>query len=78
LHPVVAYSTERIDIWFARGLSAGERSLDQGERLDVFTTSLPELLGWCRDGSVTDAKTLIAALWLQNLQSGSWPLDWST
>ena len=77
LHPVVAYSTERIDIWFARGLSAGERSLDQGERLDVFMASLPELLGWCRDGSVTDAKTLTAALWLQNLQTGAWSLDWS-
>jgi len=77
LHPVVAYSTEQIDIWFARGLTLGERALDAGERLDVFTATLPELLGWCRGGQVTDAKTLAAALWLLNLQAGAWPLDWS-
>lgn len=76
LHPVIAYSTEFIDIWFARGLTLGERTLDAGEFLDVFTATLPELLGWCRDGQVTDSKTLTAALWLQNLASGAWTLDW--
>ena len=76
LHPVIAYSTEFIEIWFARGLSLGERRLDAGEFLDVFTASLPELLLWCRDGQVTDGKTLSAALWLQNLASGAWTLDW--
>ncbi len=76
LHPVVSYSTEFIEIWFARGLEAGERRLDDGEFLDVFTLPLPEFHAWCRDGRVTDAKTLIGALWLQNVQGGSWPLDW--
>ncbi len=78
LHPVIAYSTEFIDIWFARELQLGERQLDDGEFLDVFTASLDELLAGCRDGSVTDAKTLTAALWLQNLRSGAWALDWVT
>jgi len=76
LHPLIAYSTEAIDIWFARGLSAGERHLDPGESLDVFTTSIDELLRWCRTGEVTDGKTLTAALWLQNVISGAWKLDW--
>ncbi|CAN5482992.1 NUDIX hydrolase [soil metagenome] len=76
LHPVISYSTEIIDIWFARGLVAGERQLDQGEFLDVFTATPEELLAWCRDGQVTDAKTLTAALWLQNVLSGAWPLSW--
>ena len=76
LHPLVAYSTEFIEIWFARGLTAGARQLDAGEFLDVFTATLDELQGWCRDGTVTDAKTLIGALWLQNVQSGAWTLDW--
>ena len=31
---------------------------------------------WCRDSQVTDAKTLIGALWLQNVQRGDWALDW--
>ena len=78
LHPVVSYSTEFIDIWFARGLTAGERQLDVGEFLEVFSASVSELLHWCRTGQVTDAKTLTAALWLQNIQNGSWPLTWQT
>lgn len=76
LHPVIAYSTEFIDIWFARQLQAGEPQLDEGEFLDVFTASPSELLGWCRDGLVTDGKTLTGALWLQNVLSGVWLLDW--
>lgn len=78
LHPVISYSTEFIEIWFARGLSAGERQLDPGELLDVFTATPTELLLWCRDGQVTDAKTLTAALWLQNVLSGAWQLNWQT
>jgi len=78
LHPVISYSTEFIDIWFARDLTAGERQLDQGEFLEVFSATADELLQWCRDGRVTDAKTLTGALWLQNVRSGAWPLDWVT
>ena len=76
LHPVIAYSTEFIDIWFARNLTLGERSLDQGEFLEVFTATPTELLEWCAQGRVTDAKTLTGALWLQNVLSGAWKLDW--
>lgn len=76
LHPLISYSTEFIDIWFARGLSAGQSQLDQGEFLETFSASPAQLLAWCRDGQVTDAKTLTAALWLQNLLSGVWTLEW--
>lgn len=76
LHPVISYSTEVIDIWFARGLTPGPRQLDQGEFLDVFTATCTELLAWCRDGQVTDAKTITGALWLQNFASGAWLLSW--
>ena len=76
MHPTPAYSTEGIHLWFARGLTAGPRQLDAGEHLHVFTATVPELLDWCRQGRVTDSKTLAAALWLQNHLSGAWPLDW--
>lgn len=76
LHPVISYSTEFIEIWFARGLSLQQRKLDDGEFLEVFSASPDELLTWCRDGSVTDAKTLSAALWLQNWRAGAWDLAW--
>ncbi len=76
LHPVISYSTEFIEVWFARGLKLGERHLDAGEFLDVFTATPAELLSWCREGQVTDAKTLTGMLWLQNVLSGAWALDW--
>jgi len=76
LHPVISYSTEFIDVWFARGLSQGERQLDEGEFLDVFSATPAELLQWCREGQVTDAKTLTGMLWLQNVLSGAWALEW--
>lgn len=76
INPVPAYSTEAIDIWFARTLTLGPRQLDAGEFLEVFSATPAELLQWCRDGTVTDAKTLAGALWLQNVLSGAWDLDW--
>ncbi|WP_341907628.1 NUDIX hydrolase [Polaromonas sp. YR568] len=76
LHPVISYSTEFIDIWFARGLTAGARQLDDGEFLDVFTATPAEVLAWCASGAVTDAKTLTGMLWLQNVATGAWVLDW--
>lgn len=78
LHPVIAYSTEVIEIWFAKELSLGERQLDTDEFLDVFTASPTELMAACQQGLLTDAKTLTGLLWLQNVQSGQWPLNWQT
>ncbi len=76
MHLAVAYSTEVIHVYFARGLTLGERQLDHGEFLDVFTATPDEVLGWCRDGTISDAKSLTCTLWLQNVISGAWSLDW--
>lgn len=76
MHLAIAYSTEIIHIYFARGLSLGERKLDAGEFLDVFAATPADLLAWSRDGRLTDAKTLTCLVWLQNVLSGAWKLDW--
>lgn len=76
IHPVISYSTEFIEIWFARHLVQGVRQLDAGEFLDVFTATPSELMTWCMDGTITDAKTICGALWLQNMLSGSWQPAW--
>lgn len=76
LHNAIAYSSERIEVWFARGLVAGERQLDAGEFLDVFAATEDDLAGWIADGSVTDAKTMVALLWLQQWRAGRWALTW--
>lgn len=77
MHPVIAYSTEVIHVFFARDLVAGERDLDAGEFLDVFAAGLDELLAWSRSGTLTDGKTLSCLLWAQNLRSGAWSLEWT-
>jgi ADP-ribose pyrophosphatase len=74
--PTVAYSDEFIEIWFARGLELGSAQLDQGEFLDVFTATPEEFLRLVPRRQVVDSKTLAAALWLQNVLSGAWKLDW--
>ncbi|MCW0205763.1 ADP-ribose pyrophosphatase [Achromobacter veterisilvae] len=76
LHLAIAYSTEIIHIFFARGLRAGPRQLDQDEFLDVASARPEELVDACRKGEVTDAKTLTCVLWMQNVLSGAWKLDW--
>ena len=78
IHPVISYSTEFIEIWFARGLTPGTRQLDAGEFLDVITATPDEVAHWCREGLVTDAKTVAGMLWVQNVLSGSWSLEWTT
>jgi ADP-ribose pyrophosphatase len=75
-HNAIAYATEGIEIWFARGLTAGERQLDHGEFLDVLEATAEELEAAAQAGELTDAKTLIGLLWLRNWQAGLWPLEW--
>lgn len=75
LHPVVTYSDESIDVWFPRGLTRGRRNLDAGEFLKVIAVEPAQLLEWCRTGVVTDTKTLMGTLWLQNVPAGTWELD---
>lgn len=76
MHLAIAYSTEVIHIYFARGLVQGERDLDEGEFLDVFNAPAQQLITWCADGTVTDAKTVTCALHLQQFLSGAKQLGW--
>ena len=76
MHLAIAYSTEIIHVYFARGLRQGMQDLDQGEFLDVFTAPAQQLLDWCADGTVTDAKTLVCSVFLSNHLSGRKPLSW--
>ena len=76
LHNAIAYSDEGIEIFFARGLTAGQQSLDAGEFLDLVNHSTAELDALAASGAMTDAKTLIGLLWLTRWQRGDWALDW--
>ncbi len=63
-----------MDIYLARGLTAGERKLDDGEFLDIYKAPLSELLEQVRLGKVTDVKTVIGAFWLEKIINGQWTL----
>lgn len=76
MHNACAYSTEGIEIYFARGLSLGDRDLDDSEFLDVLSVTEADLEAGIGRGDVTDAKTMIGLLWLQKWRAGRWPLSW--
>jgi ADP-ribose pyrophosphatase len=76
LHNAIAYSDEGIEVWFARGLVAGERRLDDGEFIELVHHTDAELDTFAARGEITDAKTLIGLLWLQKARTGAWPLAW--
>ena len=74
IHNAIAYSDEHLDIFIARGLTAGKSALDEGEFLDVFIATQEDFMTWVREGKVTDVKTVIGAFWLEKLASGTWAL----
>lgn len=76
LNNAIAYSDEKIEIWFARGLTLGDRSLDAGEFLDVDAMTAEAMEAAAASGELTDAKTLIGLLWLRQWREGRWALNW--
>lgn len=75
IHPIISYSTEFIDIFLARGLTQGERKLDDGEFLETFTAEVEQVGEWIRTGEITDVKTIIGHFWLEKVLSGAWRPD---
>ena len=76
LHLAIAYSTEVLHVYFARGLSLQLRQLDAGEFLEVYTQNLDAFLRDCDSGSISDDKTLSCAYHLQRFVLGQTTLDW--
>ncbi|WP_118182040.1 NUDIX domain-containing protein [Paraburkholderia phosphatilytica] len=72
VHPIISYSTEFIDIFLAKGLTEGERKLDEGEFLELFTAPAADVLEWVRTGQISDVKTILGAFWLEKVLSGTW------
>lgn len=75
-HNAAAYSTEAMEIWFARGLQPGPQRLDPGEFLEVLAMDAEELDRIAGSGGLPDMKTMIGLQWLQRWRAGGWPLQW--
>ena len=74
IHNAIAYSDEHLEIFLAKGLTAGEQQLDDEEFLELITVTPDELMEWVRLGRITDVKTLIGSFWLDKLLRGEWSL----
>lgn len=72
IHNAIAYADEHLDLFVARGLTPGERKLDENEFLETYTSTVPEMLEQIRRGEITDVKTIIGAFWLEKIAAGSW------
>ncbi|MBK7135439.1 MAG: NUDIX hydrolase [Rhodocyclales bacterium] len=74
IHPCIGYSDERIEIFFAQGLSHVGHALDEGEFLEVHELHLDEAMEAVRDGRLTDGKSVACLLWAERVLDGRWPL----
>lgn len=73
-----AYSTERLWIWFARGLIAGRPNLDAGEFVETVARSEAELCALDAAGGLPDVKTLIGLHWLSAWRAGQRPMSFTS
>jgi ADP-ribose pyrophosphatase len=72
IHNAIAYSDEHLELYLARGLTAGPARLDEGEFLETFRATVPELLEMVKSGQITDVKTVIGTFWLEKILAGHW------
>lgn len=72
IHNAIAYSDEHLDLFLARDLTAGEAKLDDGEFLETFTATVPDLLAMVQRGEISDVKTVIGTFWLEKILAGTW------
>jgi ADP-ribose pyrophosphatase len=72
LHPCIGYTDERIELYFATGLTAVAAKLDDGEFLEVLPMKIADALAWVREGRITEAKAVTGLLWADKLIRGEW------
>lgn len=64
MYPSPGYTDEKIYIYKAEGLSQGENCFDEDEFINVEKYTLSQSMEMVKNGSINDAKTIIAILML--------------
>ena len=64
------FSDEKISLYLARGLSAGQSHPDEDEFLNVVRVPLSELVAMILRGEVPDSKTICAVLLAEKVVNG--------
>lgn len=58
------FTDERIHLFLATGLTVGEAAHEADEQIEVRPRPMSEVLRMIRDGEMTDAKSVVALLWV--------------
>jgi ADP-ribose pyrophosphatase len=62
-YPSPGVLDERTHLFVASDLTPGAMRLEPGEHIEPVTVPLSQAVSWVMDGTIRDAKTLIALLW---------------
>jgi ADP-ribose pyrophosphatase len=62
-YPSPGVLSERMYLFLARDLSPGTMKPEPGERLQPHVVAWDQAVAWTLDGTIRDAKTLVALLW---------------
>ena len=69
VHPIISYTTERIEIYLATGLTLERAQLDAGEFLETIAVDFADAYARMKAGAITDVKTMIG---LYQLRERGW------
>ena len=69
VHPIISYTTERIEIFLATGLTLDRAQLDAGEFLETLAVDFADAYARMKAGAITDVKTMIG---LYQLRDRGW------
>jgi ADP-ribose pyrophosphatase len=69
-YPSPGILSERSHLFIASELTAGAMRPEADEQLEPHIVPCSQALAWTRDGTIRDAKTLLAILWWQQEKTG--------
>ncbi len=69
-YPSPGVLSERMHLFVAEELTPGPMQLEAGEQLEPQVVAWGDAVGWCLDGTIRDAKTLVALLLWDRLRLG--------
>ena len=68
VHSAVGFCDERLDFFLAKDLAYVGGKGEEGEHIAVRSLPIERALRWLRQGKISDAKTIIALLWLASFR----------
>ena len=68
-YPSPGVLSERMYLYVAEGLTTGQQQLEPDEHIEPKVVRWGDALAWALDGTIRDAKTLVALLWWGRLRA---------